>query len=116
MLEFMPLPSEDADYRLAFRLVMQDPPLDREILEDLMGAPKRYGDLRRLLDGRNDNVLTKALARLRDEGAVHAGIDLESGDKLYGLMALGKLAILRMYQMLPHVESIRAYERGKSAA
>lgn len=86
--------------------------MDRRILEDLVGKPKRYSDLKPLLGDRNDNVLTKALRRLRDEGVVQQGVDLEGDQRTYQLTELGKLVVFRMHEMVPHWESIRAYERG----
>lgn len=86
--------------------------MDRRILEDLVGKPKRYSDLKPLLGDRNDNVLTKALRRLRDEGVIQQGVDLEGNQRTYQLTELGKLVVFRMHEMVPHWESIRAYERG----
>lgn len=110
------LPPPDVEYRIAVRLLAQDPPLDREILESLVGAPKRYRDLKALLHGRTDNVLTKALARLRADGAIKQGLDLDShAEKLYSLTELGKLVVFRLHEMVPHAQSIQAYQRGKAA-
>lgn len=109
------LPPRDVEYRLAVRLLHQDPPLDREILEVLVGRPRRYRDFKPLLKGRNDNVLTKALTRLRDEGLIKQGLDWETKEQRYALMELGKLVIFRLHEMVPHHESIRAYERGVKA-
>jgi|SRR5688572_17061464 len=116
MLDFLELPHPDAEYRLAYRLLAQDPPLDRAILEALVGQPRRYRDLRALLAGRYDNVLTKALARLKQEGAVRQGVDMDTADRSYGLTELGKLAVFRLHEMVPHAQSIRAYERGRPGA
>lgn len=107
-----PLPERDVDYRIALRLLTQDPPMDRRILEDLVGRPKRYSELTHLLEGRNDNVLTKALRRLRDEGVVQQGVDLRGDHRTYRLTELGKLVVFRLHEMVPHWESIRAYERA----
>lgn len=110
------LPEPDTEYRLALRLLQQEPPLDREIIEALVGQPHRYRDLKPLLRGRNDNVLNKALARLRDDGIIKQGIHLETGEKRYALTELGKLVVFRLHEMPPHHESIQAYERGVRAA
>jgi DNA-binding HxlR family transcriptional regulator len=116
MLDFLELPAPDVEYRLAYRMLAQDPPLDRAILEALVGAPRRYRDLRGLLAGRNDNVLTKALARLKQDGLVRQGVDLDSADRSYGLTELGRLAVFRLHEMVPHAQSIRAYERGRAGS
>lgn len=109
------LPSVDLEFRLALRLLEQEPPLDRQIVEKLVGEPQRYRALRTLLAGRNDNVLNKALARLRDEAIIKHGVDAESGEKRYALTELGKLVVFRLHEMVPHHESIQAYERGVKA-
>lgn len=115
MSEPFGVPERDQEYKIALRLLNQDPPFDRRILEDLTGRPKRYSELKPLLGDRNDHVLTKALDRLRDEGVLQQGVDLDRDQKVYQLTELGKLALFRMHEMVPHAESIRAYERGKSA-
>src|ERR1041385_8703629 len=113
--EFFALPPPDVEYRIAARLLNQEPPLDRQILEELVGRPSRYSELQRLLEGRNDNVLNKALARLREEGVIQQGVDLEQKQRTYGLTALGKLVVFRLHEMVPHRQSIVAYERGVAA-
>lgn len=110
------LPAADVEYRLAVRLLAQDPPLDRQIIEALVGAPRRYRDLKALLQGRRDHVLTKALARLRSDGVVKQGVVLDAGnERVYALTELGKLVVFRLHEMVPHAESIAAYERGRAA-
>ena len=110
------LPTPDVEYRLALRLLQQEPPLDREIVETLVGAPRRYRELKPLLRGRNDNVLTKALLRLRDDGIIKQGIDLDAREKRYALTELGKVVLFRLHEMVPHHNSIQAYERGVRAS
>ncbi|MCA1810639.1 MAG: winged helix-turn-helix transcriptional regulator [Halobacteriales archaeon] len=107
------LPPPDVEYRLAVRLLAQEPPFGQEILEALVGYPKRYRDLKVLLGGRSENVLTKALRRLRENGLVKQGVDLDAGaDKVHSLTELGKLTVFRLHEMVPHAQSIQAYERG----
>lgn len=115
MSDAFPLPERDVEYRIALRLLNQEPPFDRRIVEDLVGQPKRYTELKPLLGDRNDNVLTKALKRLREEGVIQQGIDLDRDQRVYHLTELGKLVLFRMHEMVPHWESIRAYERGSAA-
>lgn len=110
------LPARDEEYRIALRLLHQAPPLDREIAEFLVGRPCRYRDLKPLLRGRNDNVLNKALARLRGEGAIQQGLDVASGEGRYALTELGKLVVFRLHEMVPHRQSIQAYGRGVKAS
>lgn len=115
MSEFFALPERDVEYHLALRLLNQEPPFDRRILEDLVGRPKRYSELTPLLDGRNDNVLTKALRRLREDGLIQQGVDLDRDQKVYHLTELGKATVFSLHQMVPHWQSIQAYERGVQA-
>lgn len=116
MTEPWGLPDPDLEYRLALRLLKQEPPLDREILEALVGSPQRYRELKPFLKGRNDNMLTKALKRLRTEGLIKQGLDRDKKEKRYGLTELGKLTVFRLHEMRPHHESIQAYERGVKAS
>ncbi len=115
MPELFALPARDIEYRTAARLLNQEPPLDREIVEALVGRPSRYSELQPLLRGRNDNVLNKALARLRDEGVIQQGVDIERNHKTYSLTTLGKFVIFRLHEMVPHHDSILAYQRGAAA-
>lgn len=115
MAEFFGLPERDAEYRIALRLLNQDPPFDRRILEDLVGRPKRYSELNVLPGDRNDDALTKALNRLREGGVIQQRVNLDRDQRVYQLTELGKLVLFRMHEMVPHAESIRAYERGERA-
>lgn len=109
------LPEPDVEYKLAIRLLHQDPPFDREIMESLVGRPKRYRDLKPLLRGRNDNVLNKALTRLRNEGTIKQELNVKTGERRYALTELGKVVVFRLHEMVPHHESIKAYQRGVKA-
>ncbi len=110
------MPEPDVEYKLALRLLNQDPPLDRRILEKLVGRPHRYTELKPLLKGRNDNVLTKALSRMRDEGLISQGLNTQTGERRYQLTELGKLVVFRIHEMLPYEEIIAAHERGVRAS
>lgn len=115
MTDAWPLPPPDQDYSLAAKLLAKDPPLDRRIVEALVGTPKRYSELKPLLGGRTDNVLTKALRRLQDEGIIQQGLEPDLKETRYRLTELGKAVVFRLHEMIPHHESIRAYERGMAA-
>jgi len=106
---------DDAEYRIALRLLQQEPRFDLDIVEDLVGERRRYSALKPLPRGRNDNVLTKALRRLQDEGVIQAGLSRDLKQKTYGLTPLGKLVVFRVHEMVPHRQSIEAYERGLAA-
>lgn len=111
-MDLEPLP-EDHEYKVALDLLNRDP-LDLQVLEDLMGQRKRYSELKHLLKGRRDDVLTKSLRRLQNFGAIQAGLTQDLKHKTYGLTALGKLVIFRVHEMIPHHRSIEAYERARA--
>ncbi len=115
MTQAWALPPQDRDFSLAAKLLAKDPPLDRRIVEALVGTPKRYSELKPLLGGRNDNVLTKALHRLRNEGIIQQGLSHDLKETRYMLTELGKLVIFRLHEMIPHHQSIEAYQRGMAA-
>jgi DNA-binding HxlR family transcriptional regulator len=110
------LPAQDTEYALALRLLGQPARTQLEVLEALMAEPKTFGELRPLLKGRNNNVLTKALRALREQGLIQQGLRQDLRTKAYRLTSLGKLVILRSHEMLPHKESIEAYRRGERAS
>ena len=109
-----PLAVGHAD-RAALALLNQEPPMDMQVLEELMGERKRYGELRPLLAGRGDHVLTKSLQRLQALGAVQAGLAPDLKTKTYGLTALGKLIIFRVHEFRPIHTSIQAYRDAQAA-
>lgn len=110
------LPEPDAEYALAIHLLSQPARTQLDILEALMGEPKTFSELRPLLRGRNNNVLTKALRALREQGLIQVGLRQDLKTKAYRLTSLGKLAILRSREMIPHHQSIEAYRRGRRAS
>lgn len=110
------LPKPDTEYALAVRLLAQPAQTQLELLHELMGEPKTFTELRPVLKGRNNNVLTKALASLREHGLIQTGLRDDLKTKTYRLTSLGKLVILRSHEMVPHHESIQAYERGLKAS
>ena len=107
---------EDHEYRIAIRLLDQDPPFDREVLEMLVGGRKRNRELQALLRGRNVNVLTKALARLREEGVIRSGLTDDLRERTYALTALGTLVIFRLHEMIPYHRSEALVHRARAAA
>ena len=113
MVEKLP---EDHEYRVAIRLLDQDPPFDREVLEMLVGGPKRNTELQALLRGRNVNVLTKALARLREDGVIRAGLTDDLRERTYALTKLGTLVVFRLHEMIPYHRSEAMVHRARTAA
>ncbi len=116
MSDFFAQPGKDAELALAVRILGHDTSLDFDIVDALVGQPARYGDLKPLLEGRNDNVLNRALARLRDDGIIEQRLDLAEKTRVYALTALGKLVYGRVQQMRPYHEGIAALGRGHAAS
>lgn len=112
------LPSEDEEYRLAHKLLGKKNHLDRRILEQLVGRPRRFSELEPLLEGKAKNNLTAALARLRNDGLIDQRVEAQRRPlvKRYELTELGVLVVFRMNQMLPAHLSAQALRRGLSAS
>ena len=113
-----PAPQEDVEYSHAHRLLGQRNPVDRRILEELVGRPQRYGELRGLLEGKRDHNLTMALHRLMRDGLVDQRIDASAkvAVKAYELTSLGVHVVLLMHEMLPAHVSAQLLLRGQAAA
>lgn len=112
----MHLPEPDIEYRLAHQLAGKENPLDRQILEGLVGGPRRYSELQPLLGKRGDHVLTKSLERLMKTGTIDQfltanGARMERG---YGLTSLGVLVVFKLHEMVPIHASIEAWKRGQA--
>lgn len=109
---------DEVELVLAYRLLAQRQGLDRRILYDLLGQPKRYAELRRLLAGKRDHNLTVALKRLRENGLVDQRMDArrEPVVHTYGITELGILVVLAMQSVRPVQESVALYERGRARA
>jgi DNA-binding HxlR family transcriptional regulator len=110
------LPEPDVEYALAVQLLAQPARTQLAVLEALMGEPKTFTALKPVLEGRNNNVLTKALKSLREKGLIRKGLEEDLRTDTYRLTSLGKLVILRSHEMLPHHQSIEAYRRGVAAS
>jgi DNA-binding HxlR family transcriptional regulator len=106
------------EYRLAHALLGNTNPLDRAIVVSLVGRPRRYSELKGLLEGKADNNLTMALERLRRDGLIDQFVNARKRPivKSYQLTELGVLVVFRMNQMLPAHESAQALLRGRGAA
>jgi DNA-binding HxlR family transcriptional regulator len=116
MSEFFAVPRKDAELALAVRLLDHDTSLDLDVVDALVGQPLRYTDLKPLLRGRSENVLNRALTRLRDEGLIEQRLDLIGKTRVYALTTLGKLVFSRIQQMRPYHEGIQALRRGHAAS
>lgn len=90
-------PGENEEVKLAHGLLGRNNPLELRILEELLGDPKRFRDLRRLVPGKSDTPLTRALQHLGDNGLVRQGLTLkEPGDpRYYAATRLGVHVVLK---------------------
>lgn len=112
------LPPLDVEYLLAHRLLADRNPLRKAVVLELLGRPRRYGELRETLRVKNDNQLTRALRYLQEEGIVYQRIDASRRPATYWyeLGPLGRLVLISMLQMTPPDASARMIQRGRLAA
>lgn len=94
------VPEEGEEAKLAHALIGRRDPLDLRILEELLGDPKRFRDLKGLLGGRSETLLTRALSRLGDSGLVRQGMNLKDrGDpRYYQATRLGVQVVLKAHE------------------
>lgn len=111
------LPAPDVELLLAHRLLADRNPLKRQIVMELLGRPRRYGELRERRTITNDNQLTRALRYLMEEGIVDQRMDVSRRPPVssYELSGLGQQVLVAMLQMIPAQESARLLLRGKAA-
>lgn len=104
-------PEEDEETRLAFGLLGDRAnPLDLQVLEELLAEPKRPRDLKRLVRGKSDTPLMRALRRLGEAGLVRQGMNLrDPGDpRYYAATRLGVQVALRAHEQRPVAEVLGA--------
>lgn len=101
---------------LAYRLIARESPLDRAILHELIGRPKRYADLKPLLGEKADNNLTVALKRLQEWGLIERRTDARREPVVhsYELTPLGIQVILAIPAIQPIHESMARFERARA--
>lgn len=109
------LPDPDV---LAYRLVARESPLDRAVLHELIGRPKRYGDLKPLLGDKGDHNLTVCLRRLQEWGLIERRTDArqEPAVHAYELTPLGIQTVLAIQTIKPLHESLGIYESARRRA
>lgn len=97
---------------LAYRLVARESPLDRAVLLELVGRPKRYAELKPLLGDKGDNNLTVALKRLQEWGLIERRTDArqEPAVHTYELTPLGIQVVLAIPAIQPIHESVKRFE------
>ncbi len=72
-----PDPEPDDVSRLAHRLLAKTNLVDARVLDQLVGHPRRYAELRdSLVQGKSDTPLTRALRRLRRDGLIRRRSDV----------------------------------------
>ena len=106
---------DDLTLRRAYELIAEEGDLRRLILFDLIGRPRRYNELKRLLRGRRDHNLTVALTRLQRDGLVDRRTDARQRPVVhtYELTPLGIQVILGMQSIRPVHEALESYRRGR---
>ncbi len=84
-------PAPDTPLKKACTVLARDTDLDHRILVSLKDEPKRYSQLRPLLEGRGDHNLTVSLRRLQEEGLIRRRAMASQGQDphRYELSALG---------------------------
>ena len=71
VMSFAGAPADgEGEFKLAHRLLAADGDMDRRILGALVGRPRRFGELKPLLDNRTEANLTQALRRLTRDGLI----------------------------------------------
>jgi DNA-binding HxlR family transcriptional regulator len=109
---------EGIHLRLAYELAAEDGDLRRGILQELVGRPQRYADLKVLLRGRRDHNLTVALVRLQRDGLISRRTNARQKPPThtYELSSLGIQVVLAMQTIRPVGEILAAYEAGRKAS
>lgn len=93
------IPAGSDEWELAHELLTQESGLWTEILYALLGGPRRYSDLKPLLDDQAENTLTYALKKLGEEGLVKRRSDLVDDElvKQYEITNKGIDTFLKLY-------------------
>ncbi len=114
MDELFPLPEPETEAKIAHWLLGRESDLDRRVLESLLGTPKRYGELRRLVAGRSDTPLTRSLRRLGEKGLVRQGMHLDDPEepRYYAATPLGVLVALKMHELVPIERTLAEAKRA----
>lgn len=97
-----PDPEPDDVARLAYQLLGKKSRLDMEVLDNLVGHPRRYAELRdALIQGRTDTPLTRALRRLRRDGLIRQRSDVSQSPPIdrYELTDLGADVLFTIHNL-----------------
>lgn len=92
------------EVRLAHQLLSQETGVGRDVLYELLGRPKRYSELKPVLEeGKSENSLTVALKTLRRNGLVDRRTDARQAPPVhrYELTPLGIEVVLTMESLRP---------------
>lgn len=94
---------ETAELAMAHQLMAQEHGVGRNTLYELLGRPKRYSELKHLVEGRSDNSLTVALKTLRRNGLIDQRTDARSDPPVqrYELTPYGIRVVLAMQTVQP---------------
>lgn len=93
----IPLPRRNEAAHLAAKIAARSG-LELRILEDLVARPQRYAELRRLLQGKGDEILNRALRRMLNDGILDQRSDVSQRPPVdqYELSDLGVRVVFRL--------------------
>lgn len=96
-------PEQDHEAKLAYGLLALGRELPLQVLHELLQGPKRYRDLKPLIEGKTDTPLTRALSFLADSGLIRQGLDFTKGDdaRYYMPTGLGVAVVLKTHEFKP---------------
>lgn len=99
------LPPRGLEYRLAHHFLAKPDAPTTLILYQLVGKPRRFGELREAIGAKYDNTVTSALETLRDEGVVDQRLDASKDPAVYwyelndlGLQVFGVMQALALIE------------------
>lgn len=97
------VPEAGHEARLAYGLLSPGRELDLRVLHAVLGAPKRFKDLKSLTKGKSDTFLTRAIQRLGEQGLLRQGMTLQDrGDpRYYAATGLGVAVVLLSHELKP---------------
>lgn len=99
-------PAEGHEARLAYEIMAESSGMRLAVLHELLKGPKRFRDLKPLVEGRSDTHLTRALGKLTDAGLVRQGLDFTKGDdaRYYAPTGLGVAVVLKAHEFRSTVD------------
>lgn len=109
---------EAVQLKLAYGLVGKESTLERRILYNLLGQPKRYSELKPLIGEKRDHNLTVALQRLQVTGLIDRRTNARQKPIIhaYQITPLGIQVVLAMQSIQPIHAHLKSFEKARSSA